>query len=174
VTVDFQYTDGNNCCDYRFIAFNKRQPLSIFKIPNLSAGNIILLLLAGSWIPLWFYLNLYLQQTLEYSAFNSGLALLPMTITILLLMVNVTGKPIGKFGIKPTLIAGLLSLTTSLIWFSFVSVNGIFLSNVLGASLLGTVGMSLAYIPATMAMSGAKPQETGLASGLVNITYQVG
>lgn len=150
-------------------------PLSIFKVPNLSAGNIILLLLAGSWIPLWFYLNLYLQQTLEYSAFHSGLALLPMTIAILLLMVNVTGKLIGKFGIKPTLIAGLLSLTASLIWFSFVPVNGNFLSNVLGASLLGAVGMSLAYIPATMAsMSGAKPQETGLASGLANTTYQVG
>jgi len=47
--------------------------------------------------------------------------------------------------------------------------------DVLGASLLGAVGMSLAYIPGTMAaMSGAKPEETGLASGLVNTTYQVG
>ena len=150
-------------------------PLSIFKVPNLTAGNIIMLLMAGSWIPLWFYLNLYLQQTLEYSAFNSGLALLPMTIAIMILMVGVTGKLISKFGFKTTLITGLLALTGSLIWFSFVPVTGNFLSHVLGASLLGAVGMSLAYIPGIMAsMSGAKPEETGLASGLANTTYQVG
>lgn len=150
-------------------------PLSIFKVPNLTAGNIIMLLMAGSWIPLWFYLNLYLQQTLEYSAFYSGLALLPMTIAIMILMVGVTGKLIAKFGFKSTLVTGLIALTGSLIWFSFVPVNGDFLSHVLGASLLGAVGMSLAYIPGTMAsMSGAKPEETGLASGLANTTYQVG
>jgi EmrB/QacA subfamily drug resistance transporter len=150
-------------------------PLSIFKVPNLTAGNIILFLLAGSWIPLWFYLNLYLQQTLEYSAFYSGVALLPMTIAIMILMVGVTGKLIAKYGYKRTLVAGLLILTASLFWFSLVPVNGDFLTHVLGASLLGAIGMSLAYIPGTMAsMSGAKPEEIGLASGLASTTYQIG
>ncbi len=154
---------------------NPIMQLSIFKVPNLTAGNIIMLLMAGSWIPLWFYLNLYLQQTLEYSAFYSGLALLPMTIVIMILMVGVTDRLISKCGFKKILIAGLITLTGSLIWFSFVPVTGNFLSNVLGASLLGAVGMSLAYIPGiTASMSGAKPEETGLASGLVNTTYQVG
>ncbi|WP_339696518.1 MFS transporter [uncultured Roseivirga sp.] len=150
-------------------------PLSIFKVPNLSVGNIVMALMAGAWIPLWFYLNLYLQQTLGYSAFYSGLALLPMTITIMVLMVGLTGKLIAKFGYKLTLITGLVALTASLIWFSFVPVLGNFLTHVLGASLLGAIGMSLAYIPGTMAaMSGAKPEEAGLASGLVSTTYQVG
>src|SRR5690606_38801491 len=63
-------------------------PLSIFKVPNLSSGNVVMVLLAASWIPLWFFLNLYLQQTLKYSAFTSGLALLPMTIAIMFLMVG--------------------------------------------------------------------------------------
>lgn len=150
-------------------------PLSIFKIPNLSAGNIVMTLLAGAWIPLWFYLNLYLQQTLGYTAFLSGLALLPMTVLIMVLMVGVTGKLIGRFGYKANLVMGLIALTISLIWFSFVQVAGNFLTHVLGASLLGAVGMSLAYIPGTMAaMSGAKPEEAGIASGLVSTTYQVG
>lgn len=150
-------------------------PLSIFKIPNLSTGNIVMALMAGSWIPLWFYLNLYLQQTLGYSAFYSGLALLPMTVIIMILMVNVTGKLIARFGYKVNLVAGLLALTGSLIWFSFVPVSGNFMTHVLGASILGAIGMSLAYIPGTMAaISGAKPEEAGLASGLVNTTYQVG
>ncbi|HCM77967.1 MAG TPA: MFS transporter [Cytophagales bacterium] len=150
-------------------------PLSIFKVPNLSSGNIVMALMAGAWIPLWFYLNLYLQQSLHYSAFASGLALLPMTFAIMVLMVGVTGKLIAKFGYKLNLILGLLSLTASLVWFSFVPENGDFLTHVLGASLLGAIGMSLAYIPGTMAaMSGAKPEEAGVASGLVNTTYQVG
>jgi EmrB/QacA subfamily drug resistance transporter len=156
----------------------KKEPLialSIFKVPNLSAGNIITALLAGSWIPLWFYLNLYLQQVLNFSAFNSGLALLPMTIVIMIVMVGFTGKLVMKFGYKANLIAGLLFLTASLILFSMAPVDGSFMTNVLPASILGAIGMSLAYIPSTMAaMSGAKPEEMGLASGLVNTSYQIG
>lgn len=150
-------------------------PLSIFKVPNLSSGNMVMALLAAAWIPLWFFLNLYLQQTLNYSAFNSGLALLPMTIAIMFLMVGVTGKLVAKFGFKTNLIAGLIALAASLFLFSTIPADGTFLVNVLPASLLGALGMSLAYIPGTIAsMSGAKPEETGLASGLVNTSYQVG
>ncbi|WP_158861103.1 MFS transporter [Lunatibacter salilacus] len=150
-------------------------PLTIFKVPNLSSGNLVMALMAASWIPLWFFLNLYLQQTLNYSAFNSGLALLPMTIAIMFLMVGVTGKLVASFGFKANLIAGLLALTASLLLFSTIPTDGTFLVNVLPASLLGAIGMSLAYIPGTIAsMSGAKPEETGLASGLVNTSYQVG
>lgn len=150
-------------------------PLSIFKVPNLSAGNIVMALLAAAWIPLWFFLNLYLQQTLHYSAFNSGLALLPMTLAIMFLMVGVTGKLVARFGFKSNIIIGLFVLAISLILFSKVPSNGTFVVHVLPASLLGAIGMSLTYIPATVAsMSGAKPEETGLASGLVNTSYQVG
>ncbi|MDR6782358.1 EmrB/QacA subfamily drug resistance transporter [Pedobacter africanus] len=150
-------------------------PLSIFRVPNLSAGNLVMALMAGAWIPLWFFLNLYLQQVLNYSAFNSGLALLPMTFAIMILMMGVTGKLVAKFGFKAPLIAGFIALTASLVLFSNVPVDGSFIVNVLPASLLGAIGMSLAYIPGTIAsMSGAKPQETGLASGLVNTSYQIG
>jgi len=150
-------------------------PLSIFKAPNLAAGNIVMALLAAAWIPLWFFLNLYLQQVLNFSAFQSGLALLPMTLAIMLIMVGFTGKLVQNFGFKKNLIAGLLFLTASLILFGRAQADGTFLNSVLLPSLLGAVGMSLAYIPGTMAsMSGARPQETGLASGIVNTSYQIG
>lgn len=150
-------------------------PLSIFKTPNLLAGNTVMMLLAGAWIPLWFYLNLYLQESLGLAAFASGLALLPMTIVIMIVMVGLTGKLVSRFGFKSNLVAGLLLLTAALIWFSFAPVNGSFMVNVLGPSVLAALGMSLAYIPGTIAsMSGARPEDTGLASGLVNTTYQVG
>ncbi len=163
-----------------FIVRQKRSkhpllPLSIFKAKNLSSGNIVMMLMAGAWIPLWFFLNLYLQQVLQLSAFNSGLALLPMTIVIMILMVGFTGKIVAKFGFKVPLIAGLISLAGSLLLFSQADANGSFLVDVLPASILGAIGMSLAYIPGTIAsMSGAKPEETGLASGISNTSYQVG
>ncbi|WP_433946863.1 MFS transporter [Paenibacillus sp. SN-8-1] len=138
-------------------------PLKIFKTPNLAAGNIALIMLSGGWIPLWYFLNLYMQQVLKFSAFTGGVALLPMTILIAIFMIAVTGKLIAKFGMKANIIIGLTALGASLIVFSInTPVNGGFLVNVLPASLLGALGMSLAYIPSMMtAMSGAKPEEAG-------------
>lgn len=150
-------------------------PLRIFKAPNLALGNVLMGLLGAAWIPLWFYLNLYLQQALHLSALASGLALLPMTLTIMVIMVGLSGKLIGRFGIKANVVVGLVAMGAALILFTQLPANGDYFANVLPASLLAALGMALAYIPVTMAaMSGARPEETGLASGLVNTTYQVG
>lgn len=150
-------------------------PLGIFKAPNLAAGNLVMALLGAAWIPLWFFLNLYLQQILGLSALASGLALLPMTVLIMIVMVGFSGKLIGRFGPKTNLILGLLLMGASLILFANLPLDGSFVVNVLPASLLAALGMALAYIPATMSgMAGAKPEETGLASGLINTTYQIG
>ncbi|MFS0855593.1 MULTISPECIES: MFS transporter [Paenibacillus] len=151
-------------------------PLRIFKAPNLAAGNIALIMLSAAWIPLWFFLNLYLQQVLKFSAFAGGLGLLPMTVLIAICMIFVSGKLIGKIGVKSNVVIGLIALGGSLLLFATnTPVDGNFATNVLPASLLGALGMSLAYIPATMsAMSGAKPEESGLASGLANTSYQIG
>lgn len=150
-------------------------PLAIFKAPNLAAGNLVMGLLGAAWIPLWFFLNLYLQQILGLSALSSGLALLPMTVMIMVVMVGFSGRLIGRFGPKANLTIGLLLMGAALLLFANLPVDGNFWLNVLPASLLAALGMALAYIPATMSgMSGAKPEETGLASGLINTTYQVG
>lgn len=151
-------------------------PLRIFKAPNLAAGNLALIMLSAGWVPLWYFLNLYLQQVLKFSAFGGGIALLPMTILIAIFMLIISGKMIGKFGMKFNVIVGLIVLGVSMLIFSGnAPVDGTFVANVLPASLLGALGMSLAYIPATMvAMSGARPEEAGLASGLATTSYQFG
>lgn len=150
-------------------------PLRIFRAPGLAVGNLVMALLGAAWIPLWFFLNLYLQTVLNLSAFGSGLALLPMTLMIMLMMVRVTGPLIGRFGVKPLLVTGLFTLALALVLFAKLPADGTFLVNVLPISLLAAVGMSLAYIPVTMTgMGGADPEDTGLASGLINTTYQVG
>jgi EmrB/QacA subfamily drug resistance transporter len=160
-------------------------PLSIFRVPNLLASNIAMALLGASWIPMWFFLNLYLQQVLNYGPFESGLALLPMTIMIMVLMISTTPKLMSRFGIKRNLVVGLGLLAAGIAMFTLTpsnssnSENGnttyTFMLYVLPASLIAALGMSLAYIPVlTAAISNAHKEQTGLASGLVNTSYQIG
>ena len=150
-------------------------PLGIFRAPSLSAGNAVMALLGAAWIPMWFFLNLYLQQVLGYGAFASGAALLPVTAAIMLLMVGITARLVGPFGFKPTLVAGMVLLAGGLLLFGRIPADGSFGVDVLPASLVAAIGMSLAYIPAMIAgTASARPEETGLASGLINTTYQGG
>jgi len=150
-------------------------PLGILAAPNLSAANVLMALLGAAWIPLWFYLNLYLQQILDLSALASGFALLPMTLAIMVLMVGLSGRLIGAFGIKPNVALGLVALGGSLLLFARLPADGDYWIHVLPPSLLAATGMALAYIPTTMAgMSGARPDQMGLASGILNTSYQIG
>jgi EmrB/QacA subfamily drug resistance transporter len=149
--------------------------LRIFRTPNLAAANIAQLLLGGAWIPMWFFLNLYLQQVLHLGAFASGSALLPMTVTIMVAMTALAPRLLGRFGAKPLIVTGLLILAAGLFWLSFVRPDGTFWVDVLPASLVAAIGMALAFIPSLgTAISSARPEEGGLASGIVNTSYQVG
>ncbi|MEV4132823.1 MFS transporter [Dactylosporangium sp. NPDC049742] len=156
----------------------RREPLmrlSIFRAPNLAAANVAQLLLGAAWIPMWFYLNLYLQQVLGYSAFPSGAALLPMTALIMLGMIFLAPRAIGRFGPRAMVVAGLTVLAAGLGWLAFVRPTGSFVADVLPASLVAALGMSLAFIPSLgTAIGAARPEEGGLAAGIVNTSYQVG
>ncbi|MFF3290304.1 MFS transporter [Streptomyces sp. NPDC003023] len=150
-------------------------PLAIWRVPRLGSANLAMTLLGAAWIPMWYFLNLYLQQVLGYGAFASGAALLPMTVLLMIFMTAVTARLMGRFGAKPLIAGGLLVLAAGLLWLSAVEPTGTFLVDVLPASLVAALGMSLAYIPAMMAaMSGAPQEQAGLASGIVNTTYNAG
>jgi EmrB/QacA subfamily drug resistance transporter len=165
-----------------FIVIQKKSkdpliPLHIFRTTNLLASNIVMALLGAAWIPMWFFLNLYLQQIQGYGAFESGLALLPMTVAIMVLMIGASSKLIARLGVKHSLVAGLGLLAVAMLMFVYTpsSKEGSFFIYVLPASLVAAGGMSLAYIPALMsAVSHARKEESGLASGIVNTSYQIG
>nr|WP_271212795.1 MFS transporter [Rhodococcus wratislaviensis]GLK39505.1 MFS transporter [Rhodococcus wratislaviensis] len=160
------------------IQSRRRDPLmrlGIFAAPNLAAANIAQLLLGAAWIPMWFFLNLYLQQVLGYSAFPAGAALLPMTTLIMLGMIVIAPRAMQRFGAKPMIVTGLIVLAIGLGWMALVRPTGNFWVDVLPASLVAAAGMSLAFIPSLgTAISAARPEEGGLASGIVNVSYQVG
>jgi MFS family permease len=153
--------------------------LGILRTPNLAAANVAQLLLGAAWIPMWFFLNLYLQQVLGLGAFAGGAALLPMTVTIMVLMVAAAPRVIGRFGPKATTVAGLVLLGAGLVWLSFAvflaGPDGSFAADVLPGSLVAAAGMALAFIPSLgTAIGSAQPQEGGLAAGIVNTSYQIG
>ncbi|MEV3924192.1 MFS transporter [Actinomadura coerulea] len=150
-------------------------PLSIFRAPNLGAANLAQLLLGGAWIPMWFFLNLYLQRVLGYSAFPAGAALVPMTALIMLGMIVLAPRAIGRLGPKGAVVTGLLVLAAGMGWLALIRPDGNYWVDVLPASLVAALGMSLAFIPSLgTALSAARPEEGGLASGIVNTSYQVG
>ncbi|MGA5287115.1 MFS transporter [Streptomyces pseudogriseolus] len=150
-------------------------PLGIWRVPRLGSANLAMALLGAAWIPMWYFLNLYLQQVLGYGAFASGAALLPMTVLLMVFMTAITARLLARLGAKPLIGGGLLVLAAGLLWLSAVEPSGSFVVDVLPASLVAALGMSLAYIPAMMAaMSGAPAEQAGLASGIVNTTYQIG
>ncbi len=149
--------------------------LGIFTAPNLAAANLVQVLLGAAWIPMWFFLNLYLQQVLGYSAFPSGAALLPMTGLIMLGMVVLAPRVIAALGTARTTVVGLLLLTVGMGWLALVDADGSFAADVLPGSLIAALGMSLAFIPTLgTAIGSARPEEGGLASGIVNTSYQIG
>jgi EmrB/QacA subfamily drug resistance transporter len=157
---------------------SRREPLvrlSILRTPNLAAANLAQLLLGAAWIPMWFFLNLYLQQVLGFGAFEGGAALLPMTVAIMALMVVVAPRVIARLGFRTPIVAGMLLLAAGMAVMSLVRPDGSFVLDVLPASLIAATGMALAFIPSLgTAISAAKPEEGGLASGIVNTSYQVG
>ena len=151
-------------------------PLSVFRLPNLASANVVMALLGAASIPMWFTANLWLQQVLGSGPFKASAALLPMTILITVIMVAVVARLIARYGVKVPIVAGLAILTAGIALFATVpSEPGGYVTAFLPASLIAAVGMSLTFIPAMMAAIGAAPPEQGgLASGIVNTTYQVG
>ncbi|MFC7495734.1 MULTISPECIES: MFS transporter [unclassified Nocardioides] len=156
----------------------REQPLmrlGIFKAPNLAAANGAQFLLGAAWIPMFFFVNLYLQQVLGLGAFASGAALLPLTVTIMVGMIAVAPRLIARFGPKAMTVAGLATLAAGLLWLQAIRPDGSFWVDVLPATLVTAAGMAMAFIPSLgLALSSAAPEEAGLASGIVNTNYQIG
>lgn len=160
------------------IQARRRTPLlrlGIFRAPQLGAANLAQLLLGAAWVSMWFFLNLYLQQVLGAGAFASGAALLPMTALIVIGMVALAPRLQARFGAKPLIVGGFALLAVGLGWLALARPDGSYAVDVLPASLVAALGMALAFVPSLgTAIGAARPEETGVASGLVNTSYQIG
>jgi len=156
-------------------AANPLVPLGIFRSRNLSGANAIQALMVAGMFGVFFLGALYLQKVLGFSSLEVGLGFLPLTAIIGILSLGFSAKLNMRFGPRATLLPGLLFVGAGMVVFSQISVGGSYWTSVLpGMVLVGTgAGLSFPSVM-TLAMGGVRPEEAGLASGLVNTTLQVG
>lgn len=156
-------------------AFEPLIPLQIFSSRSFSGGSAIALFGGAAIMSMWFLLSLFMQQVVRYDATTTGLAYLPMTFMIFLVSVLAVARVVNRLGARTVLIVGLVLLAGALVWLSQAPVGAVFSTNLLPPMLIGAVGLSFVFMPSTMvAVSGAKSSQSGLASGMVNMAFQVG
>src|SRR6266568_3716153 len=150
-------------------------PLSLFRLRNVATANVVGVLWAAAMFA-WFFLSaLYLQLVLGYSPLQVGLAFLPANLIMAVFSVGISAKLVIRFGIRPPLATGLLLAGFGLLLFVRAPLDGNFLVDVLPSMLLLGVGAGMAFNPMLLAaMSDVEPQQSGLASGLVNTSFMMG
>jgi EmrB/QacA subfamily drug resistance transporter len=154
---------------------NPLMPLRLFHSRAVAGANVVMALLVVGFFGMFFLGALYMQGILGYDPLEVGLAFLPSCIVMGTLSLGFAEKLIMGFGPRRTLIAGLASAGAGLLLFARAPVDGAWITDILPVMLLLGTGAGLVF-PAlmTLAMSGATPSDSGLASGLVNTTVQVG
>jgi MFS family permease len=150
-------------------------PLRIFRSRPVAAANAIQICSVAGMFGMFFLGALYLRRVLGYDALQIGLAFLPVTIAMGTLSIRYSERIFVALGARRAIFAGLALVLAGLVVFALAPVHASYATQVAPSMLLLGLGAGTAF-PALMnlAMSGATPQDAGLASGLVNTTAQVG
>jgi EmrB/QacA subfamily drug resistance transporter len=150
-------------------------PLRLFRSRNLSTANVVGILWAAAMFAVFFLSALYLQIVLGYSPLQVGLAFLPGNLLMGVLSLGFSAKLVMRYGIKKPLAAGLTLAAFALLLFARAPVDGHNVVDVLPAMLLIGLGAGIAFNPVLLAaMSDVAPEESGLASGVVNTAFMMG
>jgi Na+/melibiose symporter-like transporter len=146
----------------------------IFRIRTITGINVSAVLIAAALFSMFFFISLYMQQVLGFSALEAGLAYLPLAVGIII-TAGATAGLVTRFGFKPVLVTGLIVTAIGLVWFSQVDAGGSYVADILFPSLIAAIGLGLAFVSMTVAaVSGVEAHEAGLASGLINTSQQIG
>ena len=163
-----------------FIALEARlaeplMPLRVVTRRNIAVANSTGVLWAAAMFA-WFFLSaLYLQLVLGYSPLEVGLAFVPANLIMGAFSLGLSARMVMRFGIKPPLAVGLGLAAIGLLLFARAPVGGSFLVDVLPAMIFLGVGAGMAFNPVLLAaMNDVEPQESGLASGIVNTAFMMG
>jgi EmrB/QacA subfamily drug resistance transporter len=149
-------------------------PFGIFRKRTLTGANVVGILTGASLFSMFFFISLYMQNVLGYSAIKAGVSYLPLAGGIII-AAGLASQLVTRVGFKPVLAFGMVLVSGALVWFSQISANGSYVADILGPSLMVAVGLGLVFVPQTIAaVAGVEPREAGLASGLINTSQQVG
>lgn len=149
-------------------------PLHIFKVGNVAAANVAQLPMMAAMFAMFFFVSIYVQSVLGYSPIETGLSFLPVPFVIGIISA-VMAKIVGKIGYKIPLVSGPLFVAAALYYLSHLSVGGSYWVDVFPGLILMALGMGQVFIAVTIAAtSGVAPRESGLASGIMNTSQQIG
>jgi EmrB/QacA subfamily drug resistance transporter len=148
--------------------------LGIFRVRSLTAANGAMLLVASGLFGMFYFASLYVQDILGYSPLQAGAAFLPFTAGIAV-GAGVAQQLIRRFGVRVVPIAGLLLAAVGLFLFTQTTIDGTYVTQLLPAISLMSIGMGLTFVPITLlATTNLRTSDAGLASGLFNTSQQVG
>ena len=149
-------------------------PMRIFRLRTLTAANATMALVGAVAFSEFFLLTLYMQDVLEYSAVETGVAFSAFALTVVVAS-NVAQIVVGRVGVSRTLTAGLIASAVSVAWLARLPVDGQYFTDLFPAFILGGAGMGFSFVPVTIAsLTGVGRAEAGVASGLVNTSRQIG
>jgi EmrB/QacA subfamily drug resistance transporter len=149
-------------------------PMRIFRLRTLAGANVTAFLLGTSVFSQFFLGTLYMQQVLGYSAIKTGIAYLPLTLTIVVLA-NVAQNLVTKIGVRRVMPVGLALAAGALLLLSQVPPDGHYFFDLFPAFLITAVGLAFTFVPMTIAgLTGVTEEDAGVASGLLNTSQQIG
>jgi MFS family permease len=150
-------------------------PLRLFLLRNLTIANVIGVLWAAAMFA-WFFISaLYMQRVLGYAPFQVGLAFLPANLIMAFFSLGLSARIVMRFGIRRPITGGLMLAALGLLLFARAPVDGQFVVDVLPGMVLLGIGAGVAFNPVLLAaMNDVAPNESGLASGIVNTSFMMG
>ncbi len=153
---------------------NPLVPLSILKVKGVAAADATQLVAIAGFLPMFFFLTLYMQTVLGYSPIQTGLAYLPLTGGFII-AASISSQLFARIGTKPVVVLGTVISAAGLYWLSRIPVDGSYLSDILPGLLTVSIGMGGVFTGLTTAANaGVEQDQAGLAAGLLNTGQQLG
>jgi EmrB/QacA subfamily drug resistance transporter len=162
-----------------FVEWERRHPeplmrLGIFRIRTVAGANVAGFILGTALFSMFLMLTLYMQQVLGFSPLQAGVGYLAVAGGAIVWSA-VAAQLVTRFGVKPVLVVGMVALTGGLVYFTQISVDGSYLTDLLPGFLLVAIGIGFSFVPISIAaLAGVEAREAGLASGLINTSQQIG
>jgi EmrB/QacA subfamily drug resistance transporter len=153
---------------------NPLVPMSILRVKGVAAADATQMVALAGFLPMFFFLTLYMQTVLHYSPIQTGVAYLPLTGGFII-AASISSQLFTRIGTKPVVLAGIATAAGGLYWLSRIPVDGSYLANILPGLLVVSLGMGGVFTGLTTAANaGVDQEEAGLAAGLLNTGQQLG
>jgi EmrB/QacA subfamily drug resistance transporter len=153
---------------------NPLVPMSILRVKGVAAADATQLVALAGFLPMFFFLTLYMQTVLHYSPIQTGIAYLPLTGGFII-AASISSQLFARIGTKPVVLAGITIAASGLYWLSRIPVDGSYLSDILPGLLVVSIGMGGVFTGLTTAANaGVDEEKAGLAAGLLNTGQQLG